>query len=329
MPRGPRINHPGLIYHVMFRGYNRMRIFRDDEDRKDLLRRLNEIAKESKAKVYAWLLMSNHVHFLVRTSDKASLSRIFQRVKGGYAQYFNHKYGRSGTPFDGRFKSTVVDEEGYLLHLVRYIYLNPYRAGMVKDLRELLSYRWSGHTAMLTRKRQPFHAVKEIQDRFRGRKDYLQFLADGMKQAPEDLDGGGLIRSLGGVGRALQRLKEGVKEKYDSRILGSGEFVGKIWELLEEKGEQKPRVSLEELIGRMCDHCKTDIRKIIYWRKQKGTAKTKSLIVSVAERALNIPGVELARRLKVTSSRISQLKYAGEKLLEEPVFAKAMLALAS
>ena len=168
MPRGPRIDYSGLVHHVMFRGLNKMDIFRDDEDRKDLLHRLNEAIKECQASVYAWVLMTNHVHLLIRTSDKARLWTIMQKVKGGYARHFNNKYGRSGTPFDGRYKSTVVEEEEYFLTLVRYIHLNPYRAGMVADLKGLGEYKWSGHRGMITKRRQPFHDVEDVKDRFRG-----------------------------------------------------------------------------------------------------------------------------------------------------------------
>ncbi len=329
MPRGPRIDFPGLLHHVMFRGHNRMNIFRDDEDRKDLLSRLNEVVLESKAKVYAWVLMSNHVHLLIETSDKAKLSNIIKRVKGGYAQYFNRKYRRSGTLHDGRFKSTVVEEEGYLLTLIRYIHLNPYRAGMVKNLSELNKYKWSGHIGMISRKRQPFHDVNEVMERFSGKRDYLQYMLDGMKGEKEDLEGGGLIRSLGGIGRALEARREGIKDKYDSRILGSGEFVGEIWEKLEKKGEQEKRLSLEELVSRICRYCEVDVRKVLDWRKQKGTKKAKALISSIAQRTFKMSGVEIGKRLKLTSSRISQLKYAGEKLLEDRACSLAIAKLVS
>ena len=82
MPRGPRIDFPGLLHHVMFRGHNRMDIFRDDDDREELLGRLNDVVVESKARVYAWVFMSNHVHLLIRTNSKAKLSDVIKRIKG-------------------------------------------------------------------------------------------------------------------------------------------------------------------------------------------------------------------------------------------------------
>ena len=326
MPRIARIDFPGLTYHVMFRGYNRMNIFHDDQDRKELLSRITAVINYSKAKVYAWVLMDNHVHLLLKTHDKTKLATIMQRIKGGYSGYFNRKYRRTGTIYDGRYKSTVVEEEDYLLRLVRYIHLNPYRAGMVKDLKEMSEYRWSGHRAMISRKRQPFHDVKVIKDRFNGRKDYLQFIQSGMKYE-ENLEGGGLRRSLGGLGRVFSPDGEDPRECFDSRILGSGMFVQEIWEKLDERGEQEKRIQFHDLAEMICGYCKVDIRKVMNWRKQKGTSEAKSLLVSTAIRVLEMSGADVGRKIKLTPSRISQLKYAGEELLEDRRYASAITAM--
>jgi REP element-mobilizing transposase RayT len=127
----------------MARGIERRDIFADDTDRTDFLQRIGAVLKWSGATVYAWCLIPNHVHLLVR-SGRLGLSAVMQGVLGGYASRFNRRHRRSGHLFQNRFKSIVVEEEAYLLELVRYIHLNPARAGLVDAGSALDSYAWSG-----------------------------------------------------------------------------------------------------------------------------------------------------------------------------------------
>ena len=148
MPRGPRIDYPGALQHVIFRGLNRMAIFKDDHDRLNLLARFKKVFPQSGVKLYAWVLMDNHVHLLLKSGHEP-IGNVMKRILTGYAQYFNRKYGRCGYVFQGRFKSTICDSEVYFQTLTRYIHLNPYRAGIVNSLKELAAYRWSGHIALI------------------------------------------------------------------------------------------------------------------------------------------------------------------------------------
>jgi len=260
--------------------------------------------------------MSNHVHLLVKTGESVKLGMIMRRVLTGYALYFNRRYGRCGYLFQGRYKSTVCEEEGYLLRLVRYIHLNPYRARMVTTLKELDSYRWSGHRGLIGKERYEFQDTEEIIGRFGSKKEYMEYIREGMG-IEEDLEGGGLIRSLGGIGRAVIEMKGGVRDCYDQRVLGDGEFVEDIWEKLEEDGKQEGRISFEELVRRICSHCEIEEKKVIKWRKQKGTGRAKAIIVSLAARVLKIPGVIIGQKMTLTPARVSQLKYLGEDLFRE------------
>ena len=143
MPRQARLDAPGVLHHVMARGIERRRIFLDDRDREDFLRRLSELATSTALEVYAWSLMPNHFHLLVRTV-KLSLSQNMRSLMSGYAGYFNRRHRRHGHVFQNRFKSIVCEEEVYLLELVRYLHLNPLRAKVVKHIRELERYPYSG-----------------------------------------------------------------------------------------------------------------------------------------------------------------------------------------
>ena len=134
MPRGSRIDAPGALHHIMIRGIERRRIFRDDGDRGDFVERLEAAAKDGGMACYAWALLPNHVHLLVR-SGRIPLSLAMRRVLTGYAVRFNLRHRRQGHLFQNRYRSVLCQEEPYLLELVRYIHLNPERHGLVDDFR--------------------------------------------------------------------------------------------------------------------------------------------------------------------------------------------------
>jgi len=154
MPRQPRLDAPGLLQHVMARGIEGREIFQDDKDRESFLDRLAAILGETHTQCYAWSLIPNHFHLLLRTGP-TPLSKVMRRLMTGYAVTFNRRHKRSGHLFQNRYKSIVCEEDPYLLELIRYIHLNPLRASLVKDLKELDKYPWSGHSAILGRRKNP------------------------------------------------------------------------------------------------------------------------------------------------------------------------------
>ncbi len=133
MPRQSRLDFSGALHHIMGRGIERRAIFAGDEDRDDFLARLETLVKKESLFVYAWALMPNHFHLLVRTT-KTPLSHAMRKLMSGYAGYFNRHHRRVGHVFQNRFKSILCEEETYFLELVRYIHLNPVRAGLVKSM---------------------------------------------------------------------------------------------------------------------------------------------------------------------------------------------------
>ena len=142
MPRKPRASVAGVPEHIIQRGNNRQVIFACEEDMKCYVTWLKEYAKKYDVKVHAWVLMTNHVHLLCTPSTATAISQMMQSLGRMYVMYFNKAYKRTGTLWEGRYKSCLVQEETYLLQLYRYIELNPVRAGMVKDPAE---YSWSSY----------------------------------------------------------------------------------------------------------------------------------------------------------------------------------------
>ena len=130
MARMPRIDLPDVPQHIIVRGNNRGLIFRDDADRLIFLRYLEEALDACACDLHAYVLMDNHVHLLATAHIRGELSELMQRVGRKFARVINMRWGRTGTLFEGRFRSSLIDSEAYLLNCMAYIELNPVRAGI-------------------------------------------------------------------------------------------------------------------------------------------------------------------------------------------------------
>lgn len=142
MPRKPRASIAGVPEHVIQRGNNRQVIFTSEDDMKAYVTWLKKYAQKYGVAIHAWVLMTNHVHLLCTPSSSTSISKMMQSLGRMYVMFFNKSYHRSGTLWEGRFRSCLVQEEAYLMKLYQYIELNPVRAGMVNDPAE---YTWSSY----------------------------------------------------------------------------------------------------------------------------------------------------------------------------------------
>ena len=142
MARLVRVSPVGVPQHIVQRGNNRQVCFAGEEDMKAYLNWLKEFSKKYKVDVHAWVLMTNHVHLLCTPQEEGAISRMMQSIGRMYVRYYNYTYQRSGTLWEGRFKSSLIQSERYLLELYRYIELNPVRADMVDDPGE---YSWSSY----------------------------------------------------------------------------------------------------------------------------------------------------------------------------------------
>jgi putative transposase len=142
MPRRPRIIIPGTPLHIIQRGNNRQACFFTDEDYLFYLDWLKEYSKKSKCAVHAYVLMENHVHLLITPKRAWSAGNLMKRLGQRYVQYVNRTYKRSGTLWEGRFRSCIIQQETYLFTCQKYIEMNPVRTGTVQDPSE---YRWSSY----------------------------------------------------------------------------------------------------------------------------------------------------------------------------------------
>jgi len=312
----------------MIRGIERRRIFNDDKDRENFIERLSILLPETKSQCYAWSLMSNHAHLLIR-SGPAGISTLMRRLLTGYAVSYNRRHRRHGQLFQNRYKSIICQEDAYLHELVRYIHLNPLRAKIVADLKELNRYPYSGHSALMGKEKRQWQDVeyvlgffgKNIRD---ARKKYLAYVEKGiaMGRRPE-LVGGGLIRSLGGWDLVKKmRLTGQDRIKSDQRILGNGDFVSEVLSESEEKFSRKYRLKsqgydFEKVAERVSSIFKLEKEYITGKGRQKDRVKARDLLCYWSAIELGIPMAELAKKLDMTLAAISYAVKRGEITAKE------------
>ena len=263
MPRKARVDAPGALHHIIVRGIERAKIFKDDTDRNDFLDRIGKLVTETKSRCLAWALLSNHFHLLVKTGQ-VPVATLMSRLLTGYAVSFNRRHRRIGHLFQNRYKSILCQEDTYLLELVRYIHLNPIRAHMVENIEALEHYSYSGHSAVMGKVDRQWQDVRGVLEHFGGRigtarRRYKVFVEKGvLKGRCPELVGGGLIRSSGGweAVKAMRRAK--VFEKSDERILGNGDFVETVLAASNEQMKRKYHlraqgVDLETIAARVSE----------------------------------------------------------------------------
>ena len=315
MPRYARIDQPGLLQHVIVRGIERCTIFLDDQDRENFVGRLRLLLRETATDCYAWALLDNHFHLLLRP-NRRPLAGFMRRLLTGYAVVFNHRHGRSGHLFQNRYKSIVCDSDAYLLELVRYIHLNPVRAGKVHDLAALARYPWCGHGELLGRSALPLTQVDAVLSLFAAsrkvaRQAYQTFIADRLQESSE-------IKLSCGGRRASTALDPSLDEDalFDDRILGGGDFVEQVLNAA-GVGRQQPPITLAELVRHVAAAMEVVPQVLSVPGKQRDVARAKAIISYLAVRRLGLKGVDVAAALGYSPSAVTQAARRGGEMLAD------------
>jgi len=327
MPRQARIDAPGALHHIICRGIERRKIFLSDVDRDDFVDRFSRLIIESETLCYAWALIPNHFHLLLRTGN-VSITTVMRRLLTGYAVSFNHRHRRHGRLFQNRYKSILCQEDPYLLELVRYIHLNPLRAGIVVDVDSLDNFAYCGHSRLMGQIQDDWQSVDGVLSLFAtqkkaARRHYRRFIHDGLDQGNRpELTGGGLLRSAGGWGvlKSMRRMKEHLKG--DERILGDGEFVEQVLESAQEQMEERYRLlasgyTFERIIEQVSVYFGLAKEHILFPGKHPDRVKARSVAAYLAVRRLGMDGSTVGERMGVGQSAISRAVARGEKLHQE------------
>jgi REP element-mobilizing transposase RayT len=249
MGRAWRIEFEGALYHVLSRGNERRDIFFDDGDRRLFLTTLGEMAERQEIEIYAYVLMTNHYHILMRT-HRANLSKSMHWFGVCYTNRFNAIHGRSGHLFQGRFKSVIVENDAYLLELSHYIHRNPLRAGIVKRLGD---YPWSSYLAYAYGKPKPewlktdklLSQMPNADDRHKAYREAVQRYAKEEAGLWENLRHGFILGSLSFV------------EEIRSRFLPETAHAD-----IPEQNRLARDVDLDQVIARACGFLGCDVGEL-------------------------------------------------------------------
>lgn len=313
----PRLDYPGAFHHLMARGIDRVDIFCDGHDREDFLLRLAQGIRDTGSRIHAWALQPNHVH-LLSESGAAGVSALMRKVLGGYARAFNRRHLRVGHLFQGRFRSILVEKEPYFLALVRYIHLNPVRAGIVADVNELACYPWTGHSALLGIDNRTWQTTETVLDHFHHDRStasaaYLDFVSAGQGLTH--------VREFE-LGRLVRRTAQGIKledeskrgrERWaaDERVLGSNAFLSAVALRFGlgplEPGRKADFGQLGELLRRTADGRGIPIAELQNGSQRRPVVRARSTFCRVACRDLGVPVTEVARFLAMTPRAVRYL----------------------
>ena len=322
MPRQPRLDAPGALHHVMGRGIDGVKIFSNRKDREDFLERLADLCGADALSIYAWALMSNHFHLLVRTANQL-LSNSMRKLLTGYVVNYNRRHKRYGYLFQNRYKSIICEDDPYLLELTRYIHLNPLRVRIVKDLEELKAYQWSGHSVIMGPTKREWQDRDTVlayfgKRRKRAIEKYEDFVGKGIEAGNRpELVGGGLIRSLGGWSQVLSLRRVGSKLFSDERILGSSEFVKNVISEAEEKAKETLRLTLKisdlpSLAMQVCEEEGVDEAALRSGLRKRDVVKSRRIFCQIAVRKMGYSGADVARFLGINTSAVNRLAVSDE-----------------
>jgi len=288
MARKPRVEFAGAFYHVIVRGNQRQNVFRHDQDRKDYLARIEHYRKRYGFSLYAYVLMSNHIHLLLERQS-VGLSKIMQGIQFSYTQRYNRRHHTVGHLFQGRYKAIVCDRDAYLLELVRYIHLNPARLRKPLDP---WKYRWSSHRAYLGEKTDVGVDTEAVLGQLartpgKARAAYLRFMEEG--------------------------LGAGHEEKYyqaiDQRFLGDDTFVENVSTQIDEKSIEPGavRVGFDRIIEAVAAEFKVSREALTGSGRREDWVAGRRMLVYLARNWGVMTTGALGERLQRDPSMISRL----------------------
>ncbi len=272
-------------------------------------------------------MIPNHFHLLLKTGH-VPVATLMRRLLTGYAIVFNRRHRRSGHVFQNRYKSILCEQDLYLKELLRYIHLNPLRAGLVTDLKALDTFAYCGHCYLMgRRKKNEWQATDQVLALFgdqvsmarRRYRDYIKKSVDQGHRA--DLVGGGLVRSAGGWSAVRSMRKSGVSIKSDERILGSSDFVCDALAGAQEALDKKYAlatlgVTFTHIVEAVSGLMSVSPQDLVGPRKERAIVNARILVCYWAVTELGMSMTEIGKQLGISVSTVSVAVQKGRRIVE-------------
>jgi REP element-mobilizing transposase RayT len=303
MARKTRIEFPGAFYHVLARGNNKQKIFKDNQDYKVYITRLSRYHERYKCILYAYALMPNHIHLLLETGT-IPLSKIMQGLQQSYTSYFHKKYISVGHVFQARYKAILCQREAYLLELVRYIHLNPVRAALVEEPED---YLWSSHHVYIGYISQPFVEKSFIFSVLSDKESvaeriYKQFIRDGMDKGHQKSFYNVIDQRFLGNSEFVERARRMIKNKDLNGNLNTKQVINVHRDLVHFK-----KKTLSEILKAVTEITGVPPDSIISSSRERRISHIRSLFVFLAVRHAGISNRYIAEFLGRDISNITRM----------------------
>ena len=320
MPRTRRLEVPGALHHIMAHSVEHKDMFLDDDDRHEFLRRLEKGLNKTQFQCHTWTLMDNHYHLLIRVNHR-KLEKLMRGLNGGYAQYYNKKYDKTGYLLQNRFKSVPCQDQDYAAELIKYINLNPLRAGKVKSFEQLKTYSWCGHGFLIGQKGalgESFQNRQECLHRFGEDEkeaiiNYFKFLEEnyvednaqeaGMLPATESAE---IINSCKG----------------QPAVIGDPDFATRAMEQWRDEMNRKHRkadypVVMKNTAETMCKKHNIELPELFKRGRQNSRSWARIQFCHHLYKNELIPPSVIAKYLKITISPVIRMIEIGQSLEKE------------
>jgi REP element-mobilizing transposase RayT len=326
-----RLDHPGSIHHVMARAVDGSYPFADADSCALVLDSIDRALTGYRHRILAWAVMPNHLHLLVRCSEE-SLSAFMRRLLVRFAMIYNKRHQRRGHLFQGKYRSILVEEGSYLLELIRYIHLNPVRAGLTPDLDSLASDPRTGHQQVISGRPSGWFDPADVLQWFINqsagpREAYLDYLRTGLSGSePEALETGNWLLGKNGLAAASEKALESRRYLCEGAILGSREFGVKTAVEAQKsmRGSVRTREIREEKIGELIDSvcrelCVSRTSLLEARSKAPSAVRARRMLVRALSGSLGLSRSVTARILGITPAAVTRiLSHPTEEVRDSP-----------
>lgn len=258
MARGSRVDYPGAVHHVYARGIEKRKIFRDNKDRRVFLERVGYNIGRWDVHCFSWALMENHFHFILQ-SNNGCLPSFMRCLLTAFSMYFNERHGRVGHLFQNRYMSRVISKDSYLREAIRYVHLNPIRAGLVQSLEELDVYPWTGHCQIMKNDDGGWMEIGMMRELFTatGKNQWRAYYRDFIKA------GYGVCRTgTDGIGDISAIMMMDAEDSFDCASRSNVEPPAIFFQVLGRISVQKG-IPADQIMGRGKKHHEVDARRAV------------------------------------------------------------------